>query len=76
MIQESWKDEDPTFTVTCDNCDETLGPYRTEAVAIVSAIEACWVVRSPKQKFSGIVYNEFCPKCKWESKYADHHKRD
>lgn len=68
MINEEYNPSSGLFlySVICDgsDCDESLPVRGSELIAIVDAISARWLMRIPKQKFSGHVYRDYCPKCR------------
>ncbi len=53
------------FVVHCDgdDCKEKLGPYYSEAIAKITAIEAGWVTIAHK-KLTGIAHRIYCTTCK------------
>jgi hypothetical protein len=68
MIREEYNSDGGLFlyTVVCDggDCETALPPRGSEPIAIVDAIYDKWLMRQPHQKFSGIIYQDYCPSCK------------
>lgn len=76
MIRDEYNPNSGLFlySVVCDGdeCEEFLPPRGSELIAIVDAVAARWLMRSPKQMFSGIVHRDYCPRCR--KKEQDEHQ--
>lgn len=58
------------FTIHCDgdegvdDCNASLPRRKSQAMADLVAVEAGWAVNIPIRKFTGVVRQDFCPKCR------------
>ncbi len=66
MIKEEYNPNSGLFlySAVCDDCEESLPPRGSMAIAIVDATAAKWLMRKPSRKFSGIALSDFCPECR------------